>query len=117
MTGTPDFSRRPARRMKTPIAYQETSREAWERVKAGSLDEKILAELEARGIEGAMCWQIEKAIGGSHQSVSGNLRHLVEDGAAFRLDKKGKTPTGRSAFYWIHGRFARRLTEERDNND
>lgn len=97
-----DFSGRPARRIRTPIRYQPTSRDAWESIDKDSIDGKILACLNEAGMVGRMCWQIEEQTGLAHQSCSGNLRHLVERGFVVRSERRGKTPTGRSAFYWVH---------------
>jgi hypothetical protein len=113
MTSGYDPSRRPARHIRTPINYQPTSRDAWESIDADSIDGKILRALDKAGIVGMMCWQVEQQTGLSHQSCSGNLRHLVERGWVVRSNRRGLTQTGRAAFYWIH----RNKIEESDSND
>jgi len=83
------------------INYLDTSRDAWDAwrgMPSDSADRKILDALESHGR--LMCWQIEEATGLSHQTASGNLRHLVERGIVVRCDERGKTPSGRPAYFW-----------------
>ena len=82
--------------------YRETSRSALRRFEAvsGDLDRDIVRALEAAGVYGATCEQIEERIGRSHQSVSGNLRHLVERGIIEDSGRKGVTRSGRAAIAW-----------------
>jgi predicted ArsR family transcriptional regulator len=82
------------------MLYRETSREAWAGFQPLSpkLDDQILAALKHVGR--ATCQEIEEAIGRDHQSVSGNLRHLVEDGKVRASGEFGKTRSGRRAIRW-----------------
>lgn len=87
-----------------PIAYQETSREAFDsfQPESGSLDALILAALLAAGRDGLIDQEIEERIGRSHQAVSGNRTHLVERGWVYKTRLRGKTSSGRSAIKWVH---------------
>lgn len=82
--------------------YRDTSRLAWEQFAPASptLDQKIIAALKAAGPEGIICEDIEIAIGGKHQAVSGNLRHLAEDGRVEWTGGTGVTSSGRKAMLW-----------------
>lgn len=63
--------------------YQETSREAHKQHKRehkGKLDQAILDALRDAGADGLTCLELERIVRYPHQSVSGNLRHLVVDG-------------------------------------
>jgi len=83
--------------------YRETSREAWESFLPVSalLDRAIMAALDAAGHRGLTCQEVERAIGRSHQAVSGNLRHLVEKGLVLHSGEYGQTDSGRRAILWI----------------
>lgn len=83
-----------------PIAYRETSRKAWREHKRGELDRLILETIEAAGDAGIICADIEQTIGREHQAVSGNLRHLAEDGLVESTGTHGLTPRGRKAIKW-----------------
>lgn len=82
------------------IAYRETSREAWESMIPlnAELDHAIMSALAEA--EPMICQAIEAAIERSHQSVSGNLRHLVENGLAEPSGEFGVTESGRRAIKW-----------------
>ena len=90
-------------RKRKGIAYQSTSRAAWESFQAvsGELDQKILGVLARRGADGATCNEIEQEIGRTHQAVSGNLTHLGERGLAVKTDMRGVTASGRPAIKWV----------------
>lgn len=79
-------------------AYRETSREAYRSVPP-SLDSRILDAIRRAGP--ITCEAIENRIGANHQSVSGNLRHLVERGLVKDSGEKGKTASGRKAIKWV----------------
>jgi predicted transcriptional regulator len=84
------------------MLYQQTSRDAFEsfRLHASdiTLDEQILSALSWSG--GATCQAVEEAIKRDHQSVSGNMRHLVENGFVRPSGRYGKTRSGRKAIIW-----------------
>jgi predicted transcriptional regulator len=81
------------------MTYQSTSRDAWRSFLPHSpkLDDMILAVLT---VAPSTCEEIEQTIGRSHQAVSGNLRHLVERGAARHSGEYGRTTSGRKAMIW-----------------
>ena len=81
------------------IAYRETSREAWESMIpiAAELDHAIMTALKTGP---TICQDIEATIERSHQSVSGNLRHLVENGYVEPSGEFGQTQSGRRAIKW-----------------
>lgn len=80
--------------------YQHTSAEAWKNFQPHShtLDSLILQAIKDEGR--ITCERIEELIDRSHQAVSGNLRHLVEDGYVRASGEYGKTKTGRKAILW-----------------
>ena len=65
------------------------------------LDRSIMAALDGAQSEGLICQQIESVLKREHQSVSGNLRHLVEDGLVKATKLRGKTRSGRNAIKWV----------------
>jgi hypothetical protein len=94
---------------------QETSLEAWDEWQgkpSAQLDSQILNALGDAGPEGMMCWQIEMEIDRTHQAVSGNMTHLAERGAIVKTSRKGKTPRGFTAYYWVHARHAPEMEPE-----
>lgn len=85
-------------------AYRETSRQAWQQMVPsvmGELDRLIVAAIRDAGESGITCEEIEKKISRSHQSVSGNLRHIVERGVVTFNGGYGKTKSGRKARKWV----------------
>lgn len=91
------------------IRMQETSLAAWDRWQgkaSAQLDSEILKTLWYAGAKGMMCWQVEDKIERTHQAVSGNMTHLLERGGIVRTDRKGKTPRGFTAYYWVHADHA-----------
>jgi len=82
------------------VKYQPTSREAWRAFipVAAELDRAICEYLHRNGP--STCQDIELALDRSHQSVSGNLRHLVENGLVEASGDFGKTKSGRRANLW-----------------
>lgn len=87
------------------IAYQQTSREAWESILPVSamLNRDIMTALSEAAQDGRgplTCQQIEGALKREHQSVSGNLRHLVEDGLVEKSGLFSETRSGRRAIRW-----------------
>jgi len=83
------------------MVYQQTSRDAWRQFAADSatVDEKILAVIRAEGE--ATCDRIEACTGLSHQTVSGNMRHLAERTLIERTGRKAPTRKGRTqAMLW-----------------
>lgn len=82
------------------MLYRETSREALTGFApvSGKLDALILSALERS--PALTCQEIENAIRRDHQSVSGNLRHLVERGLVRASGLYGQTRSGRKAIRW-----------------
>jgi transcription initiation factor IIE alpha subunit len=88
------FASPPSRRISTPIAYQDTSGEAWAAIQEvrGKIDKEIIATLRMHGP--LTDEQIERATGIKHQTVSANRRHLVERRVVMEsglFDETGKT--------------------------
>lgn len=84
------------------IDYRWTSREAWDSIEgeiSGALDRDIMNDL--RQYPYSTCEAIEERIGRTHQSVSGNLRHLVERGFVEASGLVGLTSRGRRAILWV----------------
>lgn len=83
--------------------YRETSRLAWRSFVplSATLDRDIMVALVNAGDEGLICQEIEARIGRSHQSVSGNLRHLAERGLVRHNGKHGLTTSNRRAMKWV----------------
>ena len=95
-----------ARRRNRMLHYRPTSREAHRTRSARSqiLDNLIIEEIRKAGPDGITCQQIEINLGRKHESVSGNLSHLVNDQDPAPLvdsGKRGKVLSGRSAILWI----------------
>jgi len=87
------------------IAYQETSREAWQQCVKGELDRAICAALEGAGTAGLIDEEIEGRIKRDHQSVSGNRRHLVERGLVRKTCLCGVTTRGKKAIRWVLSKY------------
>jgi hypothetical protein len=88
---------------------QQTSLDTWDQWQgkpSAQLDSEILKTLWDSGPDGMMCWQIEAEIGRTHQAVSGNMTHLAKRGGIVCTDRKGKTPRGYPAYYWVHAAHA-----------
>ena len=91
--------------MRVVAKVRETSLQAWDRWQgkaSAELDGQILKALWLAGAQGLMCWQIEERIGRTHQAVSGNMTHLAERGGVVCTDRRGRTPRGYGAYYWVH---------------
>lgn len=84
--------------------YRQTSRAAWESMigPGADLDRAIMEALTSTADpgDGMTCQEIEAITGRSHQSVSGNLRHLVEAGLVEPTGAFGVTASGRRAMTW-----------------
>lgn len=84
--------------------YRDTSREAWNAIKAtlasATVDQKIVALLNAYE-PGLTHDRMEELTGISHQTLSGNCRHLVEDGLVASSGRSGETRSGRRAILWV----------------
>ena len=87
---------------KAARVYRDTSRQAWESMlpATANLDREIVGTLAKVGAGGLMCQAIEGEIKRSHQSVSGNLRHLVERGLVEATGMFDQTESGRRAMVW-----------------
>src|SRR3546814_10150306 len=81
------------------MKVQETSVEAWRSFLpvSAELDREIMAALHRSGGDGLICQEIEEEIDRLHQAVSGNLRHLVEQGLVKRPCMPARTQSGRRA--------------------
>ncbi len=90
----------PARIARRPLV-QSTSRSALRDRPLGPVDSQILAVVAAKG--GACDHEIEAATGLSHQTCSGNRRHLVERGKLHASSETRPTPSGRKAIVWKLG--------------
>jgi predicted transcriptional regulator len=84
------------------MLYRHTSRIAWYEFipVAAALDRQIMLALHRAEPEGLICQDIEDKIGRIHQSVSGNLRHLVERGFVVATNEYGVTRSNRRAIKW-----------------
>ena len=93
----------PSRVQRRPLV-QTTSRSAFRErsLKPGGVPDRILTYLRDSG--GACDFEIERALGLSHQSVSGERRHLVERGLVHATTEKRLTPSGFAAIVWKAGR-------------
>lgn len=85
------------------IAYQQTSREAYADFASitGKLDLDIIRVIREAGPAGIICEHIETALGRKHAAVSGNLRHLAENGHVKHNGLYGKTSSNRRAMCWV----------------
>lgn len=83
--------------------YRDTSREAWEKFLpvSAELDRAIMAALDGAQVDGLICEQVEKILNRSHQSVAGNMRHLVEKGLVKPTKLRGLTSSNRKAIKWV----------------
>lgn len=107
MTDTPAqqemFGHEPPRARKRPT-YRETSREAYRSFTpvSGALDKAIVEAIREAGPGGIICEQIEFRLGGrKHQSVSGNLSHLVARGIVRWNGMTDLTSSNRKARKWV----------------
>jgi hypothetical protein len=86
--------------------YKDTSRQAHRTRSEQSaiLDNLILDEISKAMPDGITCQQIELNLNRRHESVSGNLSHLVNDEVPPRVKdsgRKGKVMSGRAAILWV----------------
>lgn len=86
--------------------YKDTSRQAHRTRSEQSqiLDNLILDEIRKAMPDGITCQQIEINIDRKHESVSGNLSHMVNDEVPPRVrdsGRKGKVMSGRTAILWV----------------
>ncbi len=105
-----DFSALPRRRNRM-VNYRATSREAHRTRSDQSriLDNLIIEEIRKAGPDGITCQQIEINLGRRHESVSGNLSHIVNDDHRPLVrdsGKRGKVLSGRSAILWVLAEYA-----------
>lgn len=80
--------------------YQQTSREAWASVQSAlpDVDDRIVKEIINNG--GATSDAIELNTGMKHQTVSAQIRHMVEGGLLRESGRVAMTRSGRSAIIW-----------------
>lgn len=95
-----DDSTAPARYIRTPIAYQETSRAAYRAYlkNFGPNDRKIVNALR-KGPQTDQEVQTRTKL--QQSTVSGNRRHLVQRGYVRDSEIKGKTRSGLPAIKWM----------------
>lgn len=81
-------------------AYQDTSREAWESFQAhlADTDRRIVQDIHAN--TGACSDEVEQRTGLKHQTVSAQIRHMVEAGVLLDSGFRTRTRSGRSAIVW-----------------
>ena len=91
----------PSRYAHALSVYQDTSREAWDAFQShlGRTDARIVAVLRRRG--GTTCDVVERETGLKHQTVSAQLRHMVEAGIVRDSGRRAPTQGGRPAIVWI----------------
>lgn len=80
--------------------YHETSRQAFASVLAAlpSVDARIVSVIERRS--GATCAEIEEATELKHQTVSAQVRHMVEAGLLVDSGTTRKNANGRGCIVW-----------------
>lgn len=85
------------------VRGSETSKEAAESIKpkAAILRARCLSVVEASGINGATCDEVEAATGLLHQSASARVRELVQMGAIMPNGERRLTRSGRSAQVYV----------------
>ena len=90
-----------------PRVYRDTSKDAWESFLpvSAELDRAIMRELDSAGADGLICEQIETQLNRKHSAVSGNLRHLVENGFVHPTKLRGLTSSNRKAIKWVASRW------------
>jgi len=81
-------------------SYHETSREAWESIadRLSAIDSAIVRTIEARG--GATGDEVETDTGMKHQTVTGQIRHLVEGGILRDSGTWRPNQNGRRCVVW-----------------
>lgn len=83
--------------------YRDTSRQAFASVLQAlpAVDAKIVAHIEKLSyIGGATCGEIECQTGLKHQTVSAQVRHMVEAGLLVDSGKTRKNENGRPCIVW-----------------
>jgi len=80
--------------------YRDTSRQAFTSVLAAlpSIDARIVSVIERRS--GATCAEIEDATAVKHQTVSAQVRHMVEAGLVADSGTTRKNANGRACIVW-----------------
>lgn len=80
-----------------------TSRMAAEKVlpRSGSIRQKIYEAIKFRGFEGMTDYELEKLVGGKHQTVSASRRSLVVDGFIIDSGQTRKNPEGNECIVWV----------------
>ena len=80
-----------------------TSRSAAEKVlpRSGSIRQKVYEAIKFRGLEGLTDYELEKSVGGKHQTISASRRSLVVDGFVMDSGYTRKNPEGNDCIVWI----------------
>ena len=81
-------------------AYQSTSADAFESMQSylGPVDDNIMEQISYR--HGLTCQEVEMICCLSHQTVSAQIRHLVQGGLLEDSGTKRPTSSGRQAIVW-----------------
>lgn len=86
---------------KALAVYQDTSREAWEAFQElmGPTDAAITRCIRDSGT--GLCSEgVELALGMKHQTVSAQIRHMVEAGVLYDSGRRVTVTSGRKAIVW-----------------
>lgn len=80
-----------------------TSRLAAEKVlpRSGSIRQKVYEAIKFRGWEGLTDYELEKQVGGKHQTISASRRSLVVDGFIIDSGQTRKNPEGNECIVWV----------------
>lgn len=89
----------PTRYARALAIYRETSRDAWMSFEpyVAATDARILHVIRDGG---ATAEEVEAATGLRHQTVSAQIRHMVEGGLLVGSDERRPTRSGRGATVW-----------------
>ncbi len=81
--------------------YRDTSSRAHASITGylSEIDSTIVREIERRG--GATADEIERVTGLRHQTVSAQIRHLLQGGIVLASEARRPTRSGRGATVWI----------------
>lgn len=80
-----------------------TSREAYESILESlpRMRQKVFEIIFDQGIVGHTCDEIERVLGGRHQSISARVTELHQAGHIVDNGERRRTRSGRSAVVWV----------------